>query len=139
VPRNNKGFRFAQSRWALERSFVERFPKFEVCSRLLFLFITVSDKLSRKNILLCEEYLNQFRDNAEFQKDPLFEQRVEQLQSALRRAKDRLVNRESKREEKKEIKARKAERKAKNEPAAPPAPPSDPADIWASMLPKEKK
>jgi hypothetical protein len=130
MPRNNKGFRFAQSRWALERAFVEKFPKFEVCSRLLFLFITVSDKLSRKNILFCDKYLSQFRDNVEFQNDPLFGARVLQLGDALRRAKDRLANRESKREEKKEIKERKAERKAKKEPPPVPAPVVDPSSLW---------
>jgi hypothetical protein len=97
---------------------------------LLFLFITVSDKLSRKNILFCEKYLSQFRDNVEFQNDPLFGARVLQLGDALRRAKDRLANRESKREEKKEIKERKAERKAKKEPPPVPAPVVDPSSLW---------
>ena len=139
MPRNNKGFRFAQSRWALERAFVEKFPKFEVCSRLLFLFITVSDKLSRKNILFCEKYLSQFRDNVEFQKDPLFESRVLQLGDALRRAKDRLMNRESKREKKEEIKARKEIRKAKNEPPPAPVPAIEPSSIWAAAVEKREK
>jgi hypothetical protein len=139
MPRNNKGFRFAQSRWALERSFVEKVPKFEVCSRLLFLFITVSDKLSRKNILFCEKYLSQFRDNVEFQKDPLFESRVLQLGDALRRAKDRLMNRESKREKKEEIKARKEIRKAKNEPPPAPVPAIEPSSIWAAAVEKREK
>lgn len=139
MPRNNKGFRFAQSRWALERSFVEKFPKFEVCSRLLFLFITVSDKLSRKNILFCEQYLSQFRDNVEFQKDPLFEARVLQLSDALRRAKDRLVNRESKREEKKEIKERKADRKTKKEPLSAPVPDVNQAELLRRLLAQQQK
>jgi hypothetical protein len=137
MPRNNKGLRFAQSRWALERAFVEKFPKFEVCSRLLFLFITVSDKLSRKNILFCEKYLSLFRDNPEFPKDPLFEQRVLQLSDAIRRAKDRLVNREAKRETKKEKEERKAQRKTKNEAAPLPVSDVDQDALWASMLPKE--
>jgi hypothetical protein len=130
MPRNNKGFRFAQSRWALERSFVEKFPQFEVCSRLLFLFITVSDKLSRKNILFCESYLNRFRDNPEFQKDRLFEPRALQLSDALRRAKDRLVNREDRKEKRKEEQKEKAtknaERKAKGQPQAP----KPEEDVW---------
>jgi hypothetical protein len=126
MPRNKKGERFVLARWQLERAFVEPIPKFETCSRLLFMFATCSDKLSRKNILYSEAYLGRFRDNVEFQNDPLFEQRVVQLSDALRRAKDCLVNRESKREEKKEIKARKEIRKDKNEPQAPK--PED--DVW---------
>jgi hypothetical protein len=86
--------------------------------------------LSRKNILYSEGYLDRFRNNPEFQKDPLFETRVLQLGDALRRAKDRLVNRESKREEKKEIKARKEIRKAKKEPHPIPAPAVDPSTLW---------
>ena len=143
MPRNKKGERFVLARWQLERAFVEPFPKFETCSRLLFLFVTVSDKLSRKNILYSENYLGRFRDNPEFQKDPLFEQRVLQLGDALRRAKDRLVNREAnkktRKEKEQEKEAKKAERKAKGQPQAPPTSPQDPADIWASMLPQEKK
>ena len=113
--------------------------KFEVCSRLLFLFITVSDKLSRKNILFCEQYLSQFRDNVEFQKDPLFEARVLQLSDALRQAKDRLVNRESKREEKKEIKERKAERKAKKEQHSAPVPNVNQAELLKRLLAQQQK
>jgi hypothetical protein len=139
MPRNKKGFEFAKARWALERSFVEQNPKFETCSRLLFLFITVSDKLSRKNILFCQQYLSQFRDNLEFQKDPLFESRVLQLGDALRRAKDRLVNRESKREEKKEEESSKESRKAKKEPPPAPVPEVDPSSIWKKANEERKQ
>lgn len=139
MPRNKKCERMLVARWELERAFVEPFPKFEVSSRLLFLFITCSDKLSRKNVLYSEGYLGKFRDNPEFQKDPLFEARVLQLSDALRRAKDRLVDRESKREEKKEIKARKEIRKSKNE--RPPAPVSavEPSSIWEKALADREK
>jgi hypothetical protein len=143
VGRNKKSERMLVARWELDRAFTPGLhQRFEVCSRLLFLFITSSDKLSRKNILYSENCIGLFRDNLEFQKDPLFEARVLQLGDALRRAKDRLVNRESKREEKKEIKARKEERKTKHEPPPVPATSADFTDLLKrgiAELQKENK
>jgi hypothetical protein len=139
MPRNKKSERMLVARWELERSFVELIPKFEICSRLLFLFITSSDKLSRKNVLYSEAYLDRFRNNEAFQKDALFESRVLQLGDALRRAKDRLTNRESKRVEKKEIKMRQELRKAKNEPPSAPVPAIEPSSIWAAAVEKREK
>ena len=138
MPRNNKGLRFLKNRSALERVFARPFPKFDEAWTILYLFITGSDTLSRRNILLAESYAYKLRENPDWQQDPLNLDRMERIDKAIRSAKDRLVYRESRRAEKKEIKARKETRKAKNEPAAAPTPAEDPMDIWLTM-PTEKQ
>jgi hypothetical protein len=123
---NKKSERMKVARWQLERSFVEPYPKFEVCSRLLYLFMTSSDKLSRKNILYSEAFLQRFRDSELFQKDPLFEQRAAELAGYLRHAKDRLLIRESRLAEK----AAKADAKIDGRRKAAPEPPTPGNDVW---------
>jgi hypothetical protein len=139
VGTNNKAIRFAKARWGVQRAFVEATPQFETCSRLLFLYITCSDTLSRKNIMDCETYLTKFRDNQAFQVDPLFEARVLQLGDALRKAKDRLLFRMSKRELNAEVRAKKAERKARKEPAPITAPAIEPSSIWEKAVAEREK
>ncbi len=128
MPRNDKQIRFFKNRCGLQRAFVEPHPKIDVCATLLHLWITGSDKLSRANILFAEKHYQLFRDNVEFQKDPLFATKVEQLGAALRRAKDSLIRRNERRKERKEIEGQKAVRKAKNEPTPPPVE-SDPWNL----------
>lgn len=139
MPRNNKGLRFLKNRSALERVFSRPFPKFDEAWTILYLFITGSDTLSRRNILFAESYAYKLRENPDWQQDPVNLDRMEKIDKALRNAKDRLVYRESRRAEKKETKARKEIRKAKNEPAAPPVPTQDPTDIWAKAVAEREK
>lgn len=138
MPRNNKGLRFLKNRSALERVFSRPLPKFDEAWTILYLFITGSDTLSRRNILLAESCAYKLRENPDWQQDSLNLDRMERIDKALRNAKDRLVYRESRRAEKKEIKARKEIRKAKNKPQAPPTLTQDPSAIWAKAL-EEKK
>lgn len=130
MPRNNKGLRFLKNRSALERVFSRPFPKFDEAWTILYLFITGSDTLSRRNILFAESYAYKLRENPDWQQDPLNLDRMERIDKAIRTAKDRLVYRESKREQKKEIAARKETRKAKGEPPPAPTPEVDPSSIW---------
>lgn len=130
MPRNNKGLRFLKNRSALERVFSRPFPKFDEAWTILYLFITGSDTLSRRNILFAESYAYKLRDNPDWQQDPLNLDRMERIDKALRNAKDRLVYRESKRDQKKEVEARKEIRKARNEPPPVPAPEVDPSILW---------
>jgi hypothetical protein len=138
VGRNKKSERMLVARWELERAFAQGLhQRFEVCSRLLFLFITSSDKLSRRNIVHSERFFDRFRENSAFQKDPLFEKRVLELSETIRRAKDRLVLREVRLQGKKEL--READRKQRGRPKQDPPPSatdpaSDHSDIWAQAV-----
>jgi hypothetical protein len=144
---NKKSERMRLSRWNLERAFEPgKHQRFEVCARLLFIWMTSSDSLSRRNVLYSESYLDKFKDNPEFQKDALFESRVIQLQDVLRKAKDRLTNRELRREkkeaalqDKEAIAAKKLARKNKNAPPPVPAPEVDPSILWKKWIEEREK
>ena len=144
---NKKSERMRVARWNLERAFTPgAHQRFEVCARLLFIWLTSSDSLSRRNVLYSESYLDKFKDNPEFQKDALFESRVIQLQDVLRKAKDRLTNRELRREkkeaalqDKEAIAAKKLARKNKNAPPTEPVSPVDQGDLLKRLLAQQQQ
>jgi hypothetical protein len=142
--RNRKGDRFLLNRTNLERAFSRPNPKFDEAWMLLYLYITGSDRLSRRNILNSEEFAYKLRQIPEWQNDPLNLDRMERIDAALLRAKDRWANRKTRKEKQQEKATRKEERakKAKNEPQAPLTSTADAiptAHLWLPVVSKEKE